>query len=66
MQEKESIIWFSVREEFPTPCKLFWRELGTASLPPKTVDIRDGISSLTLKQMMNPYMVIYNQLTASL
>ena len=55
MQEKESIICFSVREEILPSCKLFWRELGTASLPPKTVDTRGGISSLTLKQMMDPY-----------
>ena len=25
MQEKESIICFSVREEIPPSCKLFWR-----------------------------------------
>ena len=40
MQEKESIICFSVREEIPPSCNLFWRELGAASLPPKTVDTR--------------------------
>ena len=40
MQEKESTIWFSVREEIPPSCKLFWLELGKASLPLKTVDTR--------------------------
>ena len=58
MQENESIIYFSVREEIPSSSKLFWRELGITLLPPKTVDTRGEISSLTLKQMMNPYNVL--------
>ena len=57
MQEKEFIIWFSVRKESPPSCKLFWLQLSTASLPPKTVDTQGGISSLTLKQMMDPYTI---------
>ena len=55
MQEKESIIWFSVREEIPSLCKLFWCKLGTASLSPKVVDSRNGMSSLTLKQIIDSY-----------
>ena len=54
MGEKESIIWFREREEIPPLCKLFWRELGTASLQHKTVDTRVELL-VSLNQMMDSY-----------